>query len=215
MTNFRDYSQHGESLVLDELFQKIGTVNQYGVEFGASDGYWFSNLRFFLESRNWTGLQMEGVKDPVNGVKSEFITAENINLLFDKYGVPNSFDLLSIDIDGNDYWVWKEISRQPNVVVIEYNSNFGIDEDMILEYHPNNAFDGSYAYSASVKALCSLASSKGYYLYEELDYCNLIFVKNDKLSIASPKTSIESLGKKLPHHQHGRNLGGRKFVCSP
>lgn len=211
----RDYSQNGESLVLDELFQKIGTINQYGVEFGASDGYWLSNLRFFLESRNWSGLQMEGVKDPVNGVKSEFITAENINLLLDKYNVPDKFDLLSIDIDGNDYWVWRAIARQPSIVIIEYNSNFNIDEDAILEYHPNNVFDGSYAYSASALSLCKLAALKDYYLYEEIGFCNLIFVRNDKLSFVPPKVNLESLRQKLPHYQHGRKLGERRFVCSP
>ena len=158
---------------------------------------------------------MEGIKDPENGVVSEFITAENINELFHKHNVPQKFDLLSIDIDGNDFWVWKQITREPNVVVIEYNSNFNVDTDLVLEYHPNNTFDGSHAYSASAKALCRLADAKGYYLYGELGYCNLIFVKNEYSQIAPSKITLESLRGRLPHHKHGSNLGNRRFICSP
>lgn len=203
----KDYSQHGESLVLNSLFEKIGTVEKYGVEFGASNGYHLSNLRFFLES-GWTGLQMEGFVNTGSEVKQEFITKENINELFDKYQVPQIFDLLSIDIDGNDYWVWKEINREPNVVIVEYNSNFPVDLSVALEYNPNHTFDGSHAYSASFKAFCNLAEQKGYYLYQEVAYCNLIFVKNIFKQIApSLFTNIS-----LPFHQHGQNLHGKKFI---
>jgi len=211
----KDYSQHGESLVLEELFEKIGLINSYGVEFGASDGYWLSNLRFFLEAKQWAGLQMEGVKHPINGVVNEFITAENINSLFQKHNVPERFDLLSIDIDGNDYWVWREIKSIPSVVVIEYNSNFDVDTDLVLEYNPNNSFDGSYAYSASAKALCRLSETKGYYLYDELGYCNLIFVKSEYAPVAPPKVTLDTLRDRLPYYQHGRNLGNKRFICSP
>lgn len=203
----KDYSQHGESLVLNYLFEKIGTVGKYGVEFGASDGYHLSNLRLFLEA-GWKGLQMEGFAHSGSGVKQEFITKENINELFDKYQVPKIFDLLSIDIDGNDYWVWKEIDREPNVVIVEYNSNFPIDLSVALEYSPSHTFNGSYAYSASFKALCNLGERKGYYLYQEVAYCNLIFVKNIFKEIAPSLFSQIS----LPFYQHGRNLNGKKFV---
>ena len=203
----KDYSQHGESLVLDLLFQKIGTIEKYGVEFGASDGYWLSNLRFFLDS-GWTGLQMEGKVSPGSAVKQEFITRENINQLFDKYQVPQKFDLLSIDIDGNDYWVWKEITREPNVVIVEYNSNFSSEVSAVLEYDPSHIFDGSYAYGASFKAMCNLAKEKNYYLYEEKSYNNLIFVKDAYKSIAPPLFK----GISLPHHQHGQVLHNKKFI---
>ena len=77
----KDYSQHGESTVINKIVEKIGTLNKYGVEFGASDGYWFSNLRMFLDS-GWVGLQMEGGdKAGSNGVVKEFITKENINFI--------------------------------------------------------------------------------------------------------------------------------------
>ena len=206
----KDYSQHGESIILKEIIEKIGEENKFCVEFGASDGYWFSNVRMFLDN-GWNGLQMDGgSKAGVNGVHKEFITKDNINDLFDKYSVPNTFDILSIDIDGNDYWVWDEINRNPNVVIIEYNSNFDIDTSVSLEYNESHSFDGTHAYSASFKALCSLAEKKGYYLYSEVAYCNLIFI-NKKFIDKSPSIFDKSL-LNLPRYQHERELKNKKFV---
>lgn len=206
----KDYSQHGESTLIKSIVEKIGTINSFGVEFGASDGFWLSNLRMFLE-KGWTGLQMEGGdKAGQNGVQKEFITRENINSLLDKYKVPERFDLLSIDIDGNDYWIWKEITRIPNIVIIEYNSNFDKEVSVSLEYNPENSFDGSHAYSASFRAMVNLAKDKGYYLYAETGFNNLIFVKNEFQQIAPSIFNNDSL--KLPEYQHGRNLGNKKFI---
>lgn len=174
----KDYSQFGESKVLYQIFEKIGTHNKYGVEFGASDGYWLSNLRMFLDI-GWTGLQMEGVEENKNDVKSEFVTRENINYLFEKYDVPNKFDLLSIDLDGNDYWIWKEIKYEPNVVIIEFNAHFDKDARVVIEYDDKHVWDFTFAYGASFKAMCELAESKGYYLYNQHEFVDLIFIKKE------------------------------------
>jgi hypothetical protein len=210
----RDYSQYGESTIIKGIFEKIGTINNFAVEFGAGDGYRLSNVRGFLDS-GWTGLQMEGGIDGSygkisNGVQCEFITAENINSLFDKYNVPSEFDLLSIDIDGNDYWVWKSINRSPSVVIIEYNSNFGIGESLALEYNPEHLFNGSHAYSASYTAMKSLGESKGYYLYAESKFTNLIFIRKEYQEILPSIINEKTLN--LPYHQHGRELGDKKFI---
>jgi len=178
----KDYSQFGESKILYEIFEKIGTYNKYGVEFGASDGYWLSNLRMFLDM-GWAGLQMEGVEENKNDVKAEFIIRENINSLFEKYNVPNKFDLLSIDLDGNDYWIWKEINYDPNVVIIEFNAHFDADSRVVIEYDPTHVFDFTYAYGASFRAMVELAESKGYYLYNQHEFVDLIFVKKEFESI--------------------------------
>lgn len=204
----KDYSQYGESKILHEIFEKIGTINKYVVEFGAWDGYHLSNARFFIDM-GWDSLLMDGLKEPKNGVFTEFITMENINNIFEKYSVPEKFDLLSIDIDGNDYWVWKTLSYEPNVVIIEYNSNFNNDESFVLKYNPNHNFSesGGY-YSASIKALVDLAKEKGYFLCKEVSFTNLIFIKNEF------KELIEEFDYKmvnLPMHQHGgKNL--EKFL---
>jgi hypothetical protein len=203
-----DYSQYGESKILLDIFEKIGTEIKYVVEFGASDGFWLSNARAFIDL-GWDFLLMDGKDNPKNKVKQEFITAENINNLFEKYSVPKKFDLLSIDIDGNDYWVWKELKYDPNVVIIEYNSNFNVNENYVLNYNPNhNFYDSGGYYSASVKSLVELAKEKGYFLHMEVSFTNLIFVKNIFKDILS-EFDYKSLN--LPVHNHGgKNL--EKFI---
>jgi hypothetical protein len=196
----KDYSQYGESKILLDLVKKIGTINEYIVEFGASDGYRLSNARMFIEM-GWQALQMDGIVEPKNGVKFEFITKENINDLFKKYDVPNKFDILSIDIDGNDYWVWKELEYNPNIVIIEYNSNFNVNESYTLKYNPEHNFDESGGfYSASVKAFVDLAKNKGYFLHREIAYTNLIFVKNEYKELIS---EFDYHNLNLPKDHHG------------
>lgn len=76
-------------------------------------------------------------------IKNERVTAENIQNLFKKYNVPESFDLLSIDIDYNDYWVWKAITDySPRVVVIEFNSSIPPNESRVVPYDPDAYWDG-------------------------------------------------------------------------
>ena len=203
-----DYSQYGESKILLEIFESIGTENKYVVEFGASDGFWLSNARMFIEL-GWDSLLMDGIAEPKNGVKREFITSENINELFSRYSVPKIFDLLSIDIDGNDYWVWKNIEYSPNVVIIEYNSNFNVNEKYVLRYDPKHDFheSGGY-YSASIKSLVELSKEKGYFLHKEVSYTNLIFVK-DKFKDVLTELDYRTID--LPKLNHGgKNL--EKFI---
>ncbi|MEM2160074.1 MAG: hypothetical protein QXN55_03875 [Candidatus Nitrosotenuis sp.] len=98
-------------------------------------------------------------------IKIEKVTAENIQQLFHKYNVPKNFDLLSIDIDYNDYWVWKAITDYaPRVVVIEYNSSIPPTESKVVPYDPNASWDGTNYFGASLLALKNLGLSKGYTL---------------------------------------------------
>lgn len=194
----KDYSQNGESLVIKEIFDKIKPVNKFMVEFGASDGYWLSNIRMFMEM-GWNGLQFEGIGNPLNGVKKEFITKENINEIFKKYEVPKEFDVLSIDIDGNDYWVWETLEYEPSVVVIEYNSNFSIDQSYVLNYNVNHSFKTNNSYSASFTAMKKLGEKKGYFLYTESKFINMIFIKNKYKNYFK---EFDESTLKLPEKQH-------------
>lgn len=98
-------------------------------------------------------------------VKIEKVTAENIQNLFQKYNVPQNFDLLSIDIDFNDYWVWKAIvDYHPRVVVIEYNSSIPPTESRVVPYDPEAKWDGTNYFGASLLALKNLGLTKGYTL---------------------------------------------------
>ncbi|MGD0091560.1 MAG: hypothetical protein ABSE73_16710, partial [Planctomycetota bacterium] len=85
--------------------------------------------------------------------------------LFEQYGVPREFDLLSIDIDGNDYWVWKKLAAyRPRVVVIEYNASVPPDEAKVMPYDPAFVWRKTDYYGASLLALERLGRAKGYAL---------------------------------------------------
>jgi len=186
----REYSQNGEDGIIAAIFAKIGTTNRYCVEFGVEDGLQ-CNCRYLLQKKGWTGLLMDGGEWPTTiqkqnneqqtsplpsgegqgeGVSAmmvhqEFITAENIEPLFQKYGVPTEFDLLSIDIDGNDYWVWKAIAHfHPRVVIMEYNANKGPDASVTIPYDPAFIWDKTDYQGASLRALEKLGREKGYTL---------------------------------------------------
>ncbi len=98
-------------------------------------------------------------------IKNERVTSENIQQLFKKYNVPQSFDLLSIDIDYNDYWVWKSIVDYiPRVVIIEYNSSIPNTESKVVPYNSEAVWDGTNYFGASILALKNLGIVKGYTL---------------------------------------------------
>jgi hypothetical protein len=179
------HSQGGEDGVLLRLFEKIGVAHRYFVEFGAWDGLHLSNTANLRLHHGWSGLLMEG-SDRADGevVRRERIDAENIESLFARYAVPDDFDLLSIDIDGNDYWVWKAIrSYAPRVVIVEYNVFFLAESAKTIAYDAAHEWDkDSYAlyHGASLAAFHKLAREKGYALVHTEPYCpNAIFVRDD------------------------------------
>ena len=117
-------------------------------------------------------------------IKSEKVTAENIQNLFKKYSVPKIFDLLSIDIDYNDYWVWKAIEDYvPRVVIIEFNSSIPPDESRVVPYDPDSKWDGTNYFGASLLALKNLGLEKGYTLVGcDNNGVNAFFCKSDLIS---------------------------------
>jgi len=173
------YSQNGEDGILQLIFHKIGVTNRYFVEFGVGNGT-ICNTGYLREKHGWKGLMMDAAGGN-SGIKKEFITAENINGLFRKHKVPRDFDLLSIDIDFNDYWVWKAIEGySPRVVVIEYNGSVPPDESRAVRYEPQRQWDGSDYYGASLLALAKLARKKGYRLVGcDRMGVNAFFVKDE------------------------------------
>lgn len=117
-------------------------------------------------------------------IKIEKVTAENIQNLFEKYKVPKNFDLLSIDIDFNDYWVWNAIiDYSPRAVVIEYNPSIPYTESRVVPYDPEGKWDGSNYYGASLLALKNLGLEKGYTLVGcDNNGVNAFFCKSDLIS---------------------------------
>ena len=119
MTARKWFAQDREDKIVARIFRRIHSTNRWAVEIGAMDGEHGSNTAHF-RSRGWTvRLFDQAPLDPM--VEQATITAENVNAVLASAGVPRTFDLLSLDIDGNDLWVWKALAFRPRVVVIEYN----------------------------------------------------------------------------------------------
>ena len=156
------YSQFNEEEILNKIFSLIGAGNKTFIELGALPDYKFSNTRM-LEEHGWTGKRFD--KNGGDGIIEKFITAENINEIVD------DVDLLSIDIDGNDYWVWKAIKIKPRVVVIEFNpTKIGI-----TPYDPNFVWKNNNNYGVSKEELIKLGKEKGYVKVAETKE-NLFFI---------------------------------------
>jgi hypothetical protein len=176
----RIHSQNGEDGIIAELLYRIGTDSRFAVEFGVEDGA-ECNTRL-LKDQGWRVLQMDGEGNKKRDVKQAFILPNNINQLFKKFGVPDNLDMLSIDIDSNDYWVWKAIDEryQPRLVIVEYNATISPCESLSVAYDPKLTWNKTNYFGASLLALYRLAKSKGY----ELVYCNdngvnAFFVRRD------------------------------------
>ncbi|NEQ67493.1 MAG: FkbM family methyltransferase [Symploca sp. SIO2D2] len=179
----RLYSQNGEDGIINAIFTKIGLTNQFFVEFGVGNGT-ECNTRYLREQKNWTGLMIDGQENPPANVQREFVTAENIQDLFAKYNVPQEFDLLSIDLDFNDFWVWKAIKDyKPRVVIIEYNSTIPFAESKVVNYDSQGTWDGTNFFGASLAAMIQLGKAKGYTLVGcDNRGINAFFVADDLIS---------------------------------
>ncbi len=195
------FSQNGEDGILLYLFSKIGSVSNTFVEFGIGDGSECNTADLSINF-GWRGLLMDCESRNVNAARRFYddelrtasdriqiiecmVTAENINDVLATNGFQGEIDLLSIDIDGNDYWVWKAIDVvNPRVVVCEYNACFGCDRAITVAYDPvfdRRAKHPSLLYfGASLPALTALAKTKGYVLAGcDQHGVNAFFVRQD------------------------------------
>jgi len=187
---FRLHSQNSEDGILLALFRRAGVGTQRFVELGSGSSG--GNAAMFATEFGWTGLMVEG--DPgkagmaarrfpdVHAV-SAWITRETVNDLLTQHGMTGEVDLLSVDVDGNDYWVWEAITAcTSRVVVLEYNSMFGPDRAVTIPYDPTfNRRDHRFCYfGASLTALTKLSASKGYRLVAvDPTGVNAFFLRND------------------------------------
>ena len=178
-TNIKRYAQFGEEAIFDYIFHNIGVHNSYLVDFGASSlNLGLSNSKYLLE-KGWTGLLMDGQSDGNPLIKKEFITAENICQLFEKYFTPKVFDLLSIDIDGNDVWVLEKIllgGYRPRVIINEFNGCIPVGVNKVMKYNPNHSWGENDYYGGSFEAFKVLANKFNYTLVHQTATTNMIFI---------------------------------------
>jgi hypothetical protein len=207
---FSIFSQWGDDGIIQWLVHSIDFPHHTFIEFGVED-FRESNTRFLMINNNWSGLVMDGSDRNIKAIKSSeyfwkydlsaqsaFITKENINGILALYDFQKDVGILHIDIDGNDYWIWKEISViSPIVVIIEYNSVFGNERSITIPYEPS--FNRSEAHSsnlfagASLPALYDLAKSRGYvFIGCNSAGNNAYFVRKDKINDTIREVSLES-----------------------
>ena len=191
---FKVYSQNDEDGIIEEIFNRVGTTNKIFIEFGVENGLECNS--HYLLFKNWRGLWIDGSSAHVKEIREKFapvlasgqlkilqafITRENINELFIAGGVTGEIDLLSIDVDGNDYYIWQTINVvRPRVVIIEYNAKFPPNCDWKMAYNKNHIWDGSDWHGASLKALELLGRRLDYQLVgTNLNGVNAFFVRRD------------------------------------
>ncbi len=211
---FRVYSQFGEDGIIQHLIGNVEVSSKSFVEFGVQN-YVESNTRFLLLNDNWSGLVIDSSDKYVDYIRSDamfpwhdltaisaFVTRENINDLIASRFPDEELGLLSIDIDGNDYWIWEAITCvRPDIVICEYNSIFGSRLAVTVPYRAD--FDRttahfSYLYfGASLPALCRLAARKGYeFVGANSGGVNAFFVRRERLgklrALAASEGYVES-----------------------
>ena len=213
-SEFSCYSQFGEDGIIQYLINNLDIKNKTFIEFGV-ENYEESNTRFLLENNNWKGLIIDSSAKNTNFIKSQeyywkrslkvsnnFIDRENINNIFLENDFSGEIGLLSIDIDGNDYWVWEAINIvKPEILIIEYNARFGKDLSVSIPYNKDfvrsNIYPEKVIYGASIKALNKLSLKKGYELvYINSNGNNAFFVNRSKLNENIKRVDINNIFNK-------------------
>lgn len=199
---FRVFSQNGEDGIIQWIVQNAKIENKIFVEFGV-ENYEESNTRFLLMNDNWSGLVMDGSQQNVDAIvnwseywrynltaKSCFITRENINEMISEAGIKGKIGLLSVDIDGNDYWVLDAITCiDPVILICEYNSIWGGEKKVTTPYETNfqrtNKHYSNLYYGASLMSFVYWSEIRGYFFLGcNTAGNNAFFVKKDSFDYA-------------------------------
>lgn len=191
---YQVFSQNGEDGTLTEIFRRVGITDRRFVEIGVSDG--LENNTTCLLSQGWKGCWVDGDDSAVEKIGKTFwqplrsgdlvarqslITAENVAGILSDLKVAQEFDLLSLDIDRNTFYVWQALrGYRPRVVVIEYNSGYPPPMDWAVEYEPRLVYNCTSYNGASLSAYERLGHELGYALVGcELSGINAFFVRKD------------------------------------
>ncbi len=197
---FKIFSQWGEDGIIQFLVRNLEIPNKTFIEFGMDD-FSESNCRFLLMKDDWQGFLIDGSETHLQRLESSyyfwkhslratraFITKENINSLLEESGFDYDLGLLSIDLDGVDYFIFEAIARyKPRILILEFNKLFGDERKITIPY--NCDFERAKAhhswlyYGASLAAMADLAKKKGYSLIgTPTAGANAFFVRNDLLN---------------------------------
>ena len=187
------YSRNGEDGIITAIFDAVGTTDRFYVEFGVEDCSECNSRNLRNEEPAWTGLLMDGTHENEHiNLHKHFIDVEGIRDLFAKYGVPHAFDLLSVDLDYNDWYVLRQLilparegdtssaPYRPRVLIVEYNAAHLPGQDRVVKYNASYHWNKTDYFGASMTALNLLARAAGYTLiYAESQGVNLFFVADE------------------------------------
>lgn len=224
-------SQWGEDGIIEWLVHQLGGIPESFVEFGV-ENYRESNTRFLLQHRNWRGLVLDGDQQNIEFIRSDriswrhdltaiaaFITRENINATISEAGFAGELGILSIDIDGVDYWVWEAIDCvSPQIIIVEYNSVFGDLLPLTVPYTSDfvrtRAHHSNLYYGLSIQAAQQLAGKRGYTLVgTNRAGSNAFFVRNDRADGILKR--IEVVQHRPSRFREGRGSDGALTFVSP
>lgn len=178
---YRVYSQHREDGIIDYLLDLIDNDIGKFVEFGFAPLQ--CNCLNLALNRGFSGLFIDGSEDHCKSatdayrtlglhgvqVRNAFIDKESLNRLISDSGITGEIDVLSLDVDGNDYWFWEVIECiDPRIVVIEYNATFGPNSRVSVPYEANfiryDMHSSGFYHGCSLSAIEHLGMAKGYRL---------------------------------------------------
>jgi hypothetical protein len=192
----RYYSQNGEDGILAEIFRRIGGGSKFFVEFGVEDGL-ECNTAYLARRLGWSGVMMEADERRFAELRKNYrrfpkvrtvqamVTSENASRSFSDAAIPREFDLLSIDIDGNDYWVWKALLAEyhPRVCVVEFNANYPPPALWVIKYDSSFRWDDTTYFGASLSSMVALGDANGYaFVGADCNLVNAFFVRCDVLA---------------------------------
>jgi hypothetical protein len=192
------YSQYGEDGIIEKIFDCIGTASRVCVEVGAWDGYHLSNTAN-LWTRSWRGVLIECDDEKFERLRKNTASYDcicikelvgrgehSLESILRRHGVGDTFDLLSIDVDGEDYYIFESLRQlRPRVVIVEYNPTIPAQVDLYAA--PNNYF------GCSVAALARLGCERGYRLAALTDTNAFFVVEEEFPKLAAFETALHEI----------------------
>jgi hypothetical protein len=207
---FKVFSQWGEDGILQKLINAVEIRDRTFIEFGVED-FFESNCRFLLMNNNWSGFVVDGSQQNIDRLRNsyfywryqidsvaEFVTRDNVDAVLSLSKFDRDIGVLSIDIDGVDYFVFEAITAfRPRILILEYNAVFGKTRKITVPYserfHRTAAHYSNLYFGASLPALHELAAKKGYALVGTTSSgVNAFFVREDLLNDALAAQTAES-----------------------
>jgi hypothetical protein len=209
-------SQNNEDGIIEEIFRCIPPVDRSFIEIGIGPNWLDPDYEHGLEGntvllreQGWRGTMIDGGEHPSRfGVERHFITAWNINDVFRKYRPDGELDLFSLDVDGQDLWIWMSMIFQPRVVVLEYNGHFGPDDARTVGFDTKFRWNGSKYFGATYAALRAVGASKGYTVVYA-NGVNMFFVRGDLLANAA---AFQAMDHFVPFNAYGDDPEEREWV---